>query len=99
LTLLVLCSPITAFQFGSKGIASTAPSTAPKPKRMKIVTHWPKSYFMERAAALPVVEGSKIEAIESAEATLLAVEVIPAAVAEATVVQLEMSKSESLKSD
>jgi hypothetical protein len=54
---------------------------------------------MERAAALPAVEGSKIEAVESAEATLLVVEVIPAAVAEATVVQLEMSKSESLKSD
>ena len=54
---------------------------------------------MERATALPAVEGSKIEAVESAEATLSVVEVIPAAVAEATAIQLEMSKSESLKSD
>jgi hypothetical protein len=30
-----------------KKIASTTPSTAPKPKKMKVVTHQPKSYFGE----------------------------------------------------
>jgi hypothetical protein len=95
--------PDYCFQARKQGtkrrIASTIPSIVPKPKRMKIVTHRPKSYFLERAAALPATEGSKIEAIESAKATLSAVEVIPTATAEATTAQLEKSKSKSLKSD
>jgi NRPS condensation-like uncharacterized protein len=41
-------------------IASAAPSSALKPKRMKIVTHRPKSFALERAVALPVAEGSHI---------------------------------------
>jgi hypothetical protein len=55
-------------------ITSIAPSTASKPKRMNIVIHRPKSYFLERDVALPVVEGSKIEDVESVEATFSAVE-------------------------
>jgi hypothetical protein len=42
-------------------IASTTPSTASKPKIMKIVTHRPKYFVLERADALPVAEGSKVE--------------------------------------
>jgi hypothetical protein len=86
-------------QGAKRRIASTAPSTAPKPKRMKIVTHWPKSFVLERAAALLAAEGSKVETAEPAKATLSAFEVIPSAIAEATTAQLEKLKSESLKSD
>jgi hypothetical protein len=57
-------------------IASTIPSTAPKAKKMKVVTHRPKSYFLERAALLPATESSKIEIIESAEDILPTSEVI-----------------------
>jgi hypothetical protein len=62
---------------------------------MKIITHRAKSNFLVRAVALPAAEGSKIEAVECAEA----LEVIPAAAAEATTVQPEKSRLESLKSD
>jgi hypothetical protein len=41
---------------------------------MNIVIHWPKSYFLERDVALPAVEGSKIEDVESVEAAFSAVE-------------------------
>jgi hypothetical protein len=59
-----------------KRIASTTPSTAPKPKRMKVVTHRPKSYFFERAAILPAAGISQSEAVESAEDSLSASKVI-----------------------
>jgi hypothetical protein len=36
----------------------------------------PKSYYLERAAILPAAQTSKTEAIEAAEETLLALEVI-----------------------
>jgi hypothetical protein len=57
-------------------IASMTPSTVPKPKKMKLVTHRPKSYFLERAAILPATGGSKAKVVESAEDTLSASEVI-----------------------
>jgi hypothetical protein len=82
-------------QGAKRRIASTAPSTVLKPKRMKIVTHRPKSFVLERAAALPAAEGSKVET--AAEATLSAFEVIPSAIAEATTSQLEKLKSESFE--
>jgi hypothetical protein len=50
-----------------KRITSTTPSTTPKPKRMKVVTHRPKSYVLERAAILPAAGGLKLEIVESAE--------------------------------
>jgi hypothetical protein len=52
------------------------PSTAPKPKKMKVVTHQPKSYFLERAVILRTAGGSKTEIVELAEDTLSASEVI-----------------------
>jgi hypothetical protein len=60
-------------------IASIAPSTMPKSKRMKVVTRRPKSFVLERVAALPTADGSKVEAIESAEAALPTLDVIPSA--------------------
>jgi hypothetical protein len=66
---------------------------------MKIVTHRPKSFVLERAAALPAAGGSKVEVAESAEATLSTLEIIPYVTAGATTAQLEKLKSESLKSD
>lgn len=57
-------------------IASTTPSTAPKPKKMKVVTHRPKSYFLERAALLPAAGSSKIEIVESTVDAFSASEVI-----------------------
>ena len=56
-------------------IASTTPSATPKPKRMKVITHRPKSYFLERAAILSAAWGPKIEVVESTEDTLSALEV------------------------
>jgi hypothetical protein len=51
-------------------------SIAPKPKKTKVVTHRPKSYFLERAAILPTAGVSKTEALEAAEETLSASEAI-----------------------
>ena len=59
-----------------KEIASMTSSAMPKPKRTKVVTHWPKSYFLERAAILPTLGISKTEAVEAAEDTFSASEVI-----------------------
>ena len=63
-------------QGAKRKITSTTPSTALKAKEMKVVTHRPKSYFLERAAILPAAESSKIEIIESAEDILPTSEVI-----------------------
>jgi hypothetical protein len=92
------CFP-TRKQGTKKRIGSMTPSTASKPKRMKIVTHRPKSYFLERVVVLPAIEGSKIEVVESAEDTLSALEVIPAVVAEGPTIEREKSKSESFNTD
>ena len=43
-----------------KRIALATPSTSPKPKRMKVVTHRPKSYTLERAAILHDARVSKM---------------------------------------
>jgi hypothetical protein len=59
-----------------KRIASMTPSTAPKPKIMKVVTHRLKSYFLERAAILPAAGGLKTEIVESTEDILPTLEVI-----------------------
>ena len=74
-------------------IITTTSSAASKPKRAKVLTHRSKSYSLERAIALPATE--KMEAIESAEATLSTLEVIPAAAVEAFTAQLEKSEPES----
>jgi hypothetical protein len=66
---------------------------------MKIVTHRPKYFVLERPATMRAAKGSKVDVAESAKATLLALEVIASATAEATTAQLEKLKSESLKSD
>jgi hypothetical protein len=46
-------------QGAKKRITSSTPSTTPQPKKMKVVTHRPKSYVLERAAILPVAGVSK----------------------------------------
>jgi hypothetical protein len=63
-------------QGAKRKIASTTSSTTPKPKKMKVVTHRPKSYFLERAALLPVIESSKTEIVESVVDAISASEVI-----------------------
>jgi hypothetical protein len=50
-----------------KIIASSTPSTTSQPNKIKIVTHRPKSYVLERATILPAVGVSKIEVAESAK--------------------------------
>jgi hypothetical protein len=50
--------------------------SAPKQKKMKVLTHRPNSFYLERAAKLPTVETSKTEAAEAVEETLSALEVI-----------------------
>jgi hypothetical protein len=54
---------------------------------------------LERATLLPAAESSKIEIVESAKDILPTLEVIPNAGAEVPTIQLENSKSESLKTD
>jgi hypothetical protein len=49
---------------------------APKLKRTKVITHRPKSYFLERVVILPTAGASKIEAAEAAEVTPSALEAI-----------------------
>jgi hypothetical protein len=75
-------------------ITTTTSSTAPKPKRTKVLTHRSRSYSLERAAALPATE--KMEVVESAEATPSALEIIPAGSAEAATAQLEKSNQRVL---
>ena len=66
---------------------------------MKVVTHRPKSYFLERASILPVAGLSKTEAIESTKDTFSALKVIPAAAVEVPTIQLKKSEPESSKTD
>ena len=78
-------------------IITTTSSTAPKLKRTKVLTDRPRSYSLERVAALPAIE--KMEDDESTEATPLALEIIPAGAAEATSAQLEKSGLESSRAE
>jgi hypothetical protein len=80
-------------------IASSTFSTAPQPKKMKIVTHQPKSYVLERAVILPAAGVSKTEVVESAEDIFPTSEVIPAAAPEVHTIQLEKTEPESSKTD
>jgi hypothetical protein len=57
-------------------IAATTSSTAPKLKKKKVLTHRPKSYYLERAAKLPASGTSKTEIAEADEETLPSSEVI-----------------------
>jgi hypothetical protein len=57
-------------------IEETTSSTASKPKKTKILTHRPKSYFLEMAVKLPPTGTSKIEVAKAAEVTLPALKVI-----------------------
>jgi hypothetical protein len=43
---------------------------------VKVLTHWPKSFYLERATKLPTVETSKTEATEAVEETPSAPKVI-----------------------
>jgi hypothetical protein len=47
-------------------------SSAPKQKKVKVLTHRPKSFYLERATELSTVETSKTKAIEAVEKTPLA---------------------------
>jgi hypothetical protein len=44
-------------------------STIPKQKKAKVLTHWLKSYYLERAAKLPTAETSKAEGAKAVEET------------------------------
>jgi hypothetical protein len=50
--------------------APGASSVAPKQKRVKVLTHQPKSYFLERAAQLPDTGTSETETAKKAEGIL-----------------------------
>jgi hypothetical protein len=80
-----------------KRIASSTPSTALQPKKMKIVTRQPMSYILERAAILPTAGVSKTEVVEFAKDIFPTSEVIPTAAAEVHTIQLEKTEPESSK--
>jgi hypothetical protein len=82
-----------------KRFASTTPSTMLKPKRLKVVTHRSKSYFLEGAVTLLVAGVSKAKAVESAEDILPTSKVVSVAAAEVPTIQLEKSEPESSKSE
>jgi hypothetical protein len=50
--------------------APRASSVAPKQKRVKVLTHRPKSYFLERAAQLPDTRTLETETAKKAEGIL-----------------------------
>jgi hypothetical protein len=56
--------------------APKASSVAPKQNKMNVLTHRPKSFYLETAAKLPTVESSKTEVVKEVEETPLAPEVI-----------------------
>jgi hypothetical protein len=55
--------------------APRASSAFLKQKKMKVLTHRPKSFYLERAAKLPTAETSKTKVVKAEEMTLLASEV------------------------
>jgi hypothetical protein len=69
------CFPTRKYGMKRK-IAATTSSTAPKPKKTKVLTHWSKSYFLERVAKLLATGTSKTEAAKAAQETLPASKVI-----------------------
>jgi hypothetical protein len=56
-------------QGAKRKITSTTPSTALKAKEMKVVTHRPKSYFLERASLLPATTVVEVPTIQLEKAT------------------------------
>jgi hypothetical protein len=61
-------------QGSKRKIATMTSSAAPKLKKTKVLTHLPKLHSLERVVALPATE--KMEVVEYAEATTLALEII-----------------------
>jgi hypothetical protein len=82
-----------------KRIASSTPSTTPQSKKMKVVTHRPKSYVLERAAILPAARVSKTEVVDPAEDIFPTLQVIPTAAAEVSTIQLEKTEPKSSKAE
>jgi hypothetical protein len=78
-------------------IATTASSTAAKPKRAKVLTHRSKLHSLDKIVAVPATE--KMEVIEYAEATLSALEITPAMTVEATITQVEEAKLKGSKTE
>jgi hypothetical protein len=76
-------------------MATTFSSVASKPKRAKVLTRRPKLHSLEKTAAVPTAE--KIEIVEYVEATPLALEIIPAVTAEATIALAEKVEAKSSK--
>jgi hypothetical protein len=88
------CFP-TQKQGTKKKSATTISSTASNPKRAKVLTHRPKLHSLEKTATVPATE--KMGVVEYAEATPLALEIIPAVTIEATVTQVEEIEPKSSK--
>jgi hypothetical protein len=78
-------------------IIATTSSSALNPKRAKVLTHRLRSYFLQRAAALPATE--KMETVESVEATPSTLEIIPTGAAKAAAAQLEKSEAGSSRTE
>jgi hypothetical protein len=66
-------------------------STAPKPKRAKVLTHRPKPHSLERIAAM--LDTEKMEIAEHTEATPLAPKTIPVVTVEASVGSVEETRT------
>jgi hypothetical protein len=56
-------------------MAASSSSTAPKPKKVKVLTHRPRLHSIKRTTAIP--DTKRIEIVEQTEAIPLASETIP----------------------
>ena len=74
-------------------MATLSSSTAPKPKRAKVLTHRLKPHSLERTTT--ILDTKRIEIAEQVEAVPLASETIPVVTVEASAGPVEESKTKS----
>jgi hypothetical protein len=90
------CFPVRK-QGSKRKMATLSSSTAPKPKRAKVLTHRLKPHSLERTAA--ILDTKRIEITEHAKVIPLALETIPAVTVEASAGPVEESEIKSSKAE
>jgi hypothetical protein len=78
-------------------MATLSSSTAPKPKRAKVLTHRPRPHSIKRTSAIP--DTMRIEIAEQTEVIPLASETIPVVTVKASASPVEESEIKSSKTE
>jgi hypothetical protein len=78
-------------------MAASSSSTVPKPKKVKVLTHRPRSHSIKKTAAIP--DTKRIEIAEQAKAIPLASETIPAVTVEASAGPIEEFEIKNSKAE